>query len=202
MKQENFKPDELVSALVDGEVDGQAFLQAVEWLEERDHARAAWHAYHLVGDVLRSGELAAVGPHDAAFLARLRQRLQGETQFKPTGMAVTGADEAQVPTGEFKHREDQGANDASMRWRLVAGFASLTAVTVVGWQLMASMREPASAPQLARVEASPSLGQAEVVIRDPRLDQLLAAHQQSGGISALQMPAGFLRGATFAVPPR
>ena len=34
------------------------------------------------------------------------------------------------------------------------------------------------------------------VLRDPRLEQLLAEHRQYGGMSALQMPAGFLRDAT------
>ena len=41
--------------------------------------------------------------------------------------------------------------------------------------------------------------QSQVMIRDPRLDELLAAHRQLGNnTSALQMPAGFLRNATFA----
>jgi sigma-E factor negative regulatory protein RseA len=35
------------------------------------------------------------------------------------------------------------------------------------------------------------------MIRDPRLDELLAAHKQAGGATALQMPSGFLRNATF-----
>ena len=42
----------------------------------------------------------------------------------------------------------------------------------------------------------------QVMIRDPRLDELLAAHKQFGGTSALQMPAGFLRNATFEAPAR
>jgi sigma-E factor negative regulatory protein RseA len=40
------------------------------------------------------------------------------------------------------------------------------------------------------------------MIRDPRLDEFLAAHRQLGGASALQMPAGFLRNATFEGPNR
>ena len=35
-----------------------------------------------------------------------------------------------------------------------------------------------------------------VLIRDPRLDAYLAAHQQFGGSSALGVPSGFLRNAT------
>ena len=38
-------------------------------------------------------------------------------------------------------------------------------------------------------------GNPQVMLRDPRLDQLLEAHQQAGGAS--QMPSGFLRNATF-----
>ena len=48
------------------------------------------------------------------------------------------------------------------------------------------------------VEAPPQVpAAAPVMLRDARLDELLAAHKQFGGTSALQMPAGFLRNATF-----
>jgi len=40
-------------------------------------------------------------------------------------------------------------------------------------------------------------GEPRVMLRDARLDALLAAHKQFGGASALQVPAGFLRNATF-----
>ena len=43
-------------------------------------------------------------------------------------------------------------------------------------------------------------GKPQVMLRDPRLDQLLEAHQQAGGAS--QMPSGFLRNATFEGPSR
>ena len=43
-------------------------------------------------------------------------------------------------------------------------------------------------------------GSPQVMLRDPRLDQLLEAHQQAGGAS--QMPSGFLRNATFEGPTR
>jgi sigma-E factor negative regulatory protein RseA len=43
-------------------------------------------------------------------------------------------------------------------------------------------------------------GNPQVMLRDPRLDQLLEAHQQAGGAS--QMPSGFLRNATFERPSR
>jgi sigma-E factor negative regulatory protein RseA len=43
-------------------------------------------------------------------------------------------------------------------------------------------------------------GEAQVMLRDPRLDELLEAHQQMSGSS--QMPSGFLRNATFEAPAR
>ncbi len=46
------------------------------------------------------------------------------------------------------------------------------------------------------------LSEPQVMIRNPQLDALLAAHRQVGGASALQMPAGFLRNATFEEGPR
>ena len=73
----------------------------------------------------------------------------------------------------------------------------------------ASQLAPSSAPlaamgDLSTTRVSPSadnselaMGTAPVMIRDPQLDALLAAHRQFGGTSALQMPTGFLRNATF-----
>jgi sigma-E factor negative regulatory protein RseA len=202
MTQQISTPNELVSALTDGELRGEAFVKSVQWLEESEEARASWHTYHLVGDVLRSGEMAATGAHDAAFVARLRSRLQGEVQLVQTERAIDFevSDTRQERVGDLNHHEV--ANDASFRWKLVAGFASVAAVTVVGWQLVAGVNAPSGAPQLARVEVRTAERQAQVMIRDPQLDQLLAAHQQSGGISALQMPAGFLRNATYDRPAR
>lgn len=40
------------------------------------------------------------------------------------------------------------------------------------------------------------------VLRDARLEELLAEHRQYGGMSALQMPAGFLRNATCDAAPQ
>jgi sigma-E factor negative regulatory protein RseA len=38
------------------------------------------------------------------------------------------------------------------------------------------------------------------MVRDARLEELLAAHRQLGSNSALQLPSGFLRNATFEAP--
>lgn len=197
---------ERVSALADGQLHTTEFVRAVELLADSEDARASWHAYHLVGDVLRSGEQAPVGSHDAVFVARLRQRLASEAAAPRFVTPVAGSVEDGRPAWPARNRQgvNESANEASLRWKLVAGFASLTAVAVVGWQVVSGIGAPGEAPQLAQLAvpaapvAQPAGGDAQPrMIRDPRLDQLLAAHQQFGGTSALQMPAGFLRNATF-----
>jgi sigma-E factor negative regulatory protein RseA len=63
----------------------------------------------------------------------------------------------------------------------------------------AEVPKPA-APSLAATRVMIGNGNPQVMLRDPRLDQLLEAHQQAGGAS--QMPSGFLRNATFDRPSR
>lgn len=183
---------ELVSALADGELHGAEFTRALAVLASSPQAQDHWHSYHLVGDVLRAGAGTAVGAHDAAFMARLRLRLQQESAPVRPGAGVS------------RILVQPSANDSVWRWKLVAGLSSLAVVAALGWQLAAP------SPQAAQMAASgaPSVSVAQtgaetpVMIRDPRLDQLIAAHQQLGGTSALQMPAGFLRNATFERPSR
>ena len=181
---------ELVSALVDGELQEAEFARAMVALQSDPQARACWRDYHLVGEVMRHGDAAALGASDEAFVARLRSQLGTARPLS--------ARSAQPVAGAIR----TSANDSVWRWKLVAGLCSLMAVAVLGWQLVA-LRPDTAAPQLATVVPAPSsTSEAPVMIRDPRLDQLIAAHQQQGGTSALQMPAGFLRNATFERPAR
>lgn len=201
---------EAISALADGQLRGEAFASAVEAVTANAQALATWHAYHVVGDVLRSGGLAACH-RDIAFVARLKNRLRQE-QIPAPSMNVAGSLAAQLHSTEpeGRHAEHRrAANESSLRWKLMAGFASLAAVAAIGWNGLAGSGQAASQPQLAQavVPVQPQAAQPAVavvdgdsslvMIRDPRLDAFLAAHEQFGGTSALQMPAGFLRNATF-----
>lgn len=184
---------ELASTLADGELQGAEFARALAVLRDSAEGQRSWHDYHLVGDLLRTGGGAAIGAHDPAFVARLRQRLQ-----EPEGQPRASAQPTRAPV---RH----SANDGFWRWKLAAGLGSLAVVAVLGWQLVVPRLHDGAAVQLARPDtpAVPVAGTAgPVMIRDPRLDQLIAAHQQLGGTSALQMPAGFLRNATFERPAR
>jgi len=189
---------ELVSALVDGQLRDAEFSRAMAYLGSSSEARQRWHSYHVVGDVMRTGQ-AGVRTHDTDFVLRLRARLQQES----VPLVLPNAPSA-IVAGPRK----SSANDH--RWRLVVGLASVAMVAVVAWQGFQGQASPetqlAAAPAGAQPTASPlappdalasTLGEAPVMIRDPQLDALLAAHRQFGGTSALQMPTGFLRNATF-----
>ena len=75
---ERVRSRERLSALMDGEAD-RDLVQAVcrQWRQDEDD-RAQWHAYHLIGDVLRSEDLGQRSASDAAFLAGVRERLARE----------------------------------------------------------------------------------------------------------------------------
>ena len=209
---------ETISALADGQLRGDEFARAVEVALADVDAQATWHAYHLVGDVLRSGERAACAA-DRGFVTRLQTRLRQEPgrsgpvladppvaiDLRADNVRSTGA------SASFDARAG-AANESGFGWKLVAGFASLAAVAAIGWnalggltgatgQPVLALQAPAAAPA-AQSAATLAGGELPVMIRDPRLDELLAAHKQFGGTSALQMPAGFLRNATFEGPAR
>ncbi len=187
---------ELISALADGQLVGDDFSSALEMCEADAQALDSWNAYHLVGDILRSPELTAHAA-DTAFVARLRARLSQAPAFVAAPITLNVPALAGRAGGE-------AANDASFPWKLVAGFASVAAVAAISWNAGTGLFSPSAAPQLARSE--PSAQQVLVVsgqgtvVRDARMQELLAAHKQFGGASALQVPSGFLRNATFELP--
>jgi sigma-E factor negative regulatory protein RseA len=184
---------EMISALADGQLRGEAFARAVQVAAADARARATWCAYHAVGEVLRTGR-AATGAAPEAFLARLQQRLRDEQPAAAPALPVARS---------AAYAAQPAAND--WRWKLVAGVASVAAFTAVGWNVWSTT---GSGPQLA---GAPAAGVIPVVaeslpapsmIRDARLDQLLQAHRQLGGGTALGASPGFLRNATFEGPAR
>ncbi|VTU35568.1 hypothetical protein H6CHR_04478 [Variovorax sp. PBL-H6] len=207
--------NEQVSALADGHLRDDEFAHVMDEVCGRDDLRATWHAYHVVGDVLRSGAQTACSD-SSQFLSRLQQRLAAEPSIP-----VLPPDLATMPV----LRRAEAANEPVFRWKLVAGAASLAAAAAISWNwiggagpqpaaqlaqqqlqqqqasvLAANGSAPLGASVLTPMRVVVGNGHPQVMLRDPRLDQLLEAHRQVGGAS--QMPSGFLRNATFDGPSR
>jgi sigma-E factor negative regulatory protein RseA len=78
----------------------------------------------------------------------------------------------------------------------------MAAVSAIAWNA-SGLLVPASTPQLAQASAPQQVMVASpqgLMMRDARLEELLAAHKQLGATSALQEASGFLRNATFETP--
>lgn len=181
-------PHLLISALVDGDV------AAVEggcaaWREDAA-ARERWHTYHLIGDVLRSDELASRPARDADFLAGLRARLADEPVLL-----------APAPRPPARARHGWLAPVA-----VAAGF-----VAVAGVLLVTRLSAPeATGPVLAAnpapsvVAGNAATAQPLVVeaglIRDARLDSYLRAHREALGGVPVALPGGAPRNVEMLLP--
>lgn len=202
---------EHLSALVDGELAASALPDL--WREDEASLNLSWGRYQLIGEALRAG---AALPADTARVASIMAAVRAETVQAPA-VAVPSLPQAAampMPTAV------PAANDEVFRWKMLAGFAALAAAAAVIWNVTA-VAPGLSGPQLAQTApvapatATPPLaladnsassapvlvsGEQGPILRDRRLEELMAAHRQAGGMSALQMPAGFLRSATFELP--
>lgn len=189
---------ELLSALADGQLVEYELAAALEVCGQDDAALECWNTYHLIGDILRSPTdlrpSTAVGG-EIGFASRLNARLAKE----PPAMTATAVHALRLPVlAGIVHHRGAASNDGSFRWKLVAGVASLAAVCAIAWNA-AGLAGPASGSQLAQ-SSSPQIvvtSPQGPVVRDARLEELLAAHRQFGTASALQESSGFLRNATF-----
>lgn len=178
-----------LSALADG--DPHAAQQACAAWRDAADARRAWHTYHLIGDVLRSDELARPPTRDAAFLDGLRARLAQE----PVVLAPA-------------------APQHGPRWLLpmaaAAGFVAVAGVLVVlrlgspegpaGTSTLAAASRPGFAATVTATANTAAGAAGAVVLRDARLDEFLRAHQAARGGVAVAAPGGTLRRVDSVVP--
>lgn len=208
---------ENLSALVDGELGSEAGARVcVQWRED-PQARAHWHAYALIGDVMRSDDLASPVDRDCAFLARLRARLADEPVVlapaelpAPVELPAVAA----VPAVAGSRRAWRTPVAVAAGFVVVAG--ALVATSVPGSLPFGG--SPATVAQTGHATAvatAPSPLRAVSVaqdtepvrlngqlIRDARLDEYLSVHKKFGGSSAPGVPSGFLRNAAAEAPAR
>ena len=178
-----------LSALMDGELaPGELAGACAAWQQHSD-VRSHWHAYHLIGDVLRSDDLAVPAARDEQFLQALRGRLALEpAPAAPTPWVVVApetprplapADEARQPASLTAPARRHAGAWLMAPAALAAGFMLVAGVVVVSKLVQPG---PAAAPQLA--QSAPAAG---ALVRDARLDRYLAAHRSLGNGLA---PAG------------
>ena len=181
-----------MSALVDG--DDTLVDQACRAWRDDAGARADWHAYHLIGEVLRSDDVHCTPQGDAQFLERLRERLT----IEPVVLAPAPV----LPRASWRRAWIAPA-------AVAAGFVAVAGVLVVtrvaapddrvqdrASLLAGAMSTPASSAMPVALVASGAL------IRNAELDRYLAAHKQYSSTSALAMPGGGVRNVAATAPGR
>lgn len=175
---------EQISALIDGELAPHEFEAVIE-LAKAGRGRADWSAYQLIGDTLRSEELAGAGSTEA-FVTRFAARLEQEPHLlAPTALA------------DAPRRHRLLVRPSWVR-RVMPGTALAAAVAAVSWVVVPQMRDAdpvaATGGIVAQAPVAPQLTPAPAVvavsadpaqmIRDPRLDEYLRAHRVSVPTSA------------------
>lgn len=183
-----------ISDLADGQLRGDAFAQAMALMNDNSRARKYWHSLHLVGDVLRAKELVSCAK-DAEFLNIFRAKLSLESNLAD----VSPANLSTLHVVAHSPKSTP-ANEPFFSWKWAAGLSALAASVVLGLNLIGTtvVAPTLTGSQLAQTTVPISVdGQTAVMLRNPQLDALIAAHSQVGGSSAFQMPSGFLRSATF-----
>jgi len=215
--QANAATRERLSALLDGELDGRAVAEACAHWRESTESRATWHAWHLIGDVLRSDDLASDPARDTAFLDALRTKLANE----PVVLAPKPLETPAVGASPVAVRAVAGRGLRRWGWiapsAVAAGFVAVAGVVTLTRPGVLPQRNDATSVAQAAAPASLAGATALVgnpaalapepqtfvatgqVIRDARLDRYLAAHKQFAGSSALGVPSGYLRNATAEV---
>jgi sigma-E factor negative regulatory protein RseA len=164
---------ERLSAFVDGELFGEEHVNLDKFLADFDgDDRAAWSSYHLIGDALRSDDLAVSPARSSAFLSDFAVRLESEPHvLAPASGSVT--------------RRLLG-----LRRRVVPAFAVAAAAATLTWIVVPQLQGVPGGPgaQIAslqshgdavqRVAMASVPAQDSNIIRDASLDQYLEAHQQ------------------------
>jgi len=183
-----------LSALVDGDAS-QADLACRVWRDDAG-ARADWHAYHLIGELMRSEDTPCVPQRDAQFLDRLRQRLAGE----PVVLAPVVA----LPQARWR-RAWMAPVAVAAGFVAVAGVMLVTRVAApvgVAPDVTSLLAGSTAAPSASSAPAPAALVADGTLIRNAELDRYLAAHKRYSNTSALAMPGGMARNAAAMAPDR
>ncbi|RKP52049.1 sigma-E factor negative regulatory protein [Trinickia fusca] len=172
MQSQECSRGERLSAFLDGE---WADEHVGDVLGELDRAeRATWGEYHLIGDALRSDDLAVHPAMSDAFLKGFAARLEAEPHvLAPASVSRAGTHRLQMLRRRFMPALAIAAAAATLTWIVVPQVQRLDGAQ--------GSVQTASAPTRAdgvRAVAMNTAGEQANIIRDARLDQYLEAHQQ------------------------
>ncbi len=198
--------DALLSALADGELTAIEFEEACSVWRGSSSARNTWHQYQLIGDILRSEDLARSSGRDAALFARI----QAELALQPVVLAPSPRPEPTLDDAPRSAARHLSRRYATWAWMAPSAVAAGVVLVAGAWILTQSPpdklagRVAAEAPLapvvLAASAVTPAVGEAPVavlvrgpVVRDVELDRYLAAHKQFSSTSVLGAPSGSLR---------
>lgn len=174
-------PRQWISDLADGRLQASALDGACRAWAEDGESRRTWHAYHLIGDVLRSEDLSADARGDAAFLASFRQRLAAE----PVVLAPVR-----------RRRQVWLAPVAA-----AAGFVAVAGVVVV---LRQAAPVPGAGPQMAQglLPVQTQVQREADARHQARVQAYLRAHRDAFAGAPAALPGGGVRTVEYVVPQR
>jgi sigma-E factor negative regulatory protein RseA len=192
---------EQISALLDSELSDAHIEVALAALRHSE-GRATWDVYHQIGDVLRSDDMAQAPSKD--FMARMMARLDEEPPIlAPPVSRQTEQQLAQANGAMFSPRLKRLAFPSAMA-------AALVCALVFAPQMMKSSKSDVVEPsETVVLPASPggansviattanSSQQEGTVLRDPRYNQYLLAHQRFS--PSWNSTAQYARSATYTV---
>ena len=172
-----------LSALMDAELESDAVLRVCKGWTQDAETRATWHAYHLIGDVLRSEDLATPPACDEAFMQTLRARLV----LEPVPLApVPLMPSLPVLAAQI------AATGRSSRWWMAPAAVAAGFVAVAGLLVVTRTFSPDASGGAVLAKRAPGAGGDGVVltagalVRNPGLDRYLEAHRSlaNGAVAA------------------
>ena len=188
---------ERLSAFVDGEsLEGSDNIgQLLSGFTNQD--RASWLDYHVIGDALRSDDLATSPAASSAFMNSFSARFAAEAHvFAPAAMPAAVTERARANV---------------FRRRVIPAFAVAAAAAMLTWIVVPQLQgfdthsrgvqvASLSSDNVQRVSMAPSAGTGSPVveaniIRDASLDQYLEAHQQFSQQPVMPGSMPFIRAA-------